>query len=161
MKFVKKNIVCILLVFICAACSNDGDETPTDKNIMLTFGWFADSKCSGGCGQIYKIEAGKIFKDIDYNYPEGDVFEGNFQEVKDVDYQDYKALLNLPKEIFNQPNGYLECTGCLEVDSGGFYIEYQSESMHKSWRIRNAQYPPYMESYRALILNKLEKLNSL
>ncbi|MEL0454871.1 hypothetical protein WJN01_01425 [Flavobacteriaceae bacterium SZ-1-7] len=159
MNKIKSYLTIILLILTGVSCSKE-ERNESDSNAILKFGWFASSTCSGDCGQIYKMKDGKMFRDIDYNQIEGDVFVGNFQEMENVDYKNYVELFNLPSEIYNEPNGYLECSGCLEVDSGGFYIEYESSTMHKSWRFRNAQYPTYIESYRSLLLSKIEELNS-
>jgi len=57
-------------------------------------------------------------------------------------YQDFESLLTeLPNELFNKPNGFLDCADCTN-ENGGFYLEYQDdEGFHKSWRFRNAIYP--------------------
>lgn len=149
-------IFIVLLIFGCASDEGLDDK----KNVTLIFGWFSSSNCDGDCADIYKISNGKIFKDITHTSPDDNYFEGNFQEVASVNYDNYKALLNLPREIFNAPNGYLDCEDCIEVDSGGFYLEYISDDNHKLWRIRNAQYPSYIKNYRSLLLNKIAELNS-
>jgi hypothetical protein len=161
MEIFKKSIAVVLFVFLIISCSNNDESKPVKENVILTFGWFADGSCGGDCAQIYRIQDGRVFKDVDYNYPTGDTFEGNFQEIKNINFKDYEALLDLPIEIYNEPNGYLECLECTN-DWGGFYIEYQDDDeFHKSWRIRNAIYPDYVKNYRSLLLDKLEGLNSL
>lgn len=159
-------ILNLLLLFILSACNLEDDngttEEDTQKKGVLIFGWFADSSCSGDCSDIYKIDNGKVYKDIDHNYPRNTFFEGNFELMTNVDYQEYEALIvELPDEIFNEPNGYLDCTDCTNTN-GGFYLELQNDDgVHKSWRFRNALYPDYMENYRSLLLDKLAELNSL
>jgi hypothetical protein len=161
MKVFKKNIIVILVAILISSCSDNSDSNSVKQNVVLTFGWFADGSCGGDCAQIYKIQDGKVYKDVDYNYPTGDNFEGNFQEVEKVNFKDYESLLELPIQIYNEPNGYLDCPECTN-DWGGFYIEYQDDKgFHKSWRIRNAIYPDYVKNYRTLLLNKLAELNSL
>lgn len=156
-------ILSLLVLFSISGCNSEDDNVTTEEeNGILVFGWFADSSCSGDCSNIYKIENGKIYKDIDYNYPENTFFEGNFRLMTNADYKDYEALIiELPNEIFNEPNGYLDCTDCTNAN-GGFYLEFQNEEgFHKSWRFRNALYPNYMKNHRSLLLNKLAELNSL
>ena len=82
--------------------------------------------------------------------------------MNNANYQDFESLITeLPDEIFNEPNGYLDCTDCTN-ENGGLYLEYQdNDGFHKSWRFRNAIYPDYMESYRSLLIDKLAELNSL
>lgn len=154
-------ILSLVLIFILSGCNSDDDNTNSELNGTLIFGWFADSSCSGDCSTIYKIDNEKIYKDIDHNYPENTFFEGNFQLMSSENYQDYEVLITeLPKEILNEPSGYLDCTECTN-ENGGFYIEYRdNDGFHKSWRFRNAIYPDYMESYRILLLDKLADLNS-
>ncbi len=159
----KRNIIISLLVlFLLSGCNSDDNGSSQGQNEALIFGWFGDSSCMGDCADIYKIEDGKIYVDVDYNYPENTFFEGNFQEVTNANYQDYKALLlELPNEIMNEPNGYLDCTTCTN-ENGGFYLELKDDTgFHKSWRFHNVQYPNYMENYRSMLIDKLADLNSL
>lgn len=149
------------MILNLSGCSSDDDNENTQWNGTLIFGWFSDSSCSGDCSTIYKIDAENIYKDIDYNYPQNIFFEGNFQLTNNTNYQDFESLLSeLPHEIFNEPNGYLDCTDCTN-ENGGFYLEYEDDDeFHKSWRFNNAIYPNYIETYRSLLLDKLAELNS-
>lgn len=149
----------ILLIICNISCSKDEDNKPQGT---LVFGWFADSSCSGSCADIYKIKDGKVYKDIDYNFPETNFFTGNFQELVGVNYKNYQVLLSeLPEAIFNEPDGYLGCPECTN-DWGGFYLEFLGDDgFHRTWRIRNAIYPDYIKNYRSLLLDKLAELNSL
>lgn len=157
-------ILSLSLVLIVAGCNsnNDNEDENTQMNGTLIFGWFADSSCSGDCSTIYKIDAENIYKDIDFDYPKDTFFEGNFKLMSKANYQNFEILrTELPNEIFNEPNGYLDCSDCTN-ESGGFYLEYQDDNgFHKSWRFKNAVYPDYIESYRSLLLDKLAELNSL
>ncbi|GAA3621758.1 hypothetical protein GCM10022397_04380 [Flavivirga jejuensis] len=145
-----------------SGCNSDDDNKNTERNGILIFGWFADSRCSGDCSTIYKIDSENIYRDIDYNYPENTFFDGNFQLMSSANHKDFESLITeLPDEIFNEPNGYLDCTDCTN-ENGGFYLEYQDNNgFHKSWRFRNAIFPDYIENYRSLLLDKLAALNSL
>ncbi|WP_204346212.1 hypothetical protein [Psychroserpens algicola] len=154
----------VLLLMLTISCSSD-DDANTDEgenqNAKLIFGWFADDNCNGDCATIYKIDSSSVYRDIDSNSPEGDVFLGNFQEIPNINYQDFVVLLDeLPSEIFNEPNGYLDCVDCTDA-LGGIYLEYQDDEVSHTWRIRNAQYPEYFANYRSLLLEKLATLNSL
>lgn len=160
MKYINIKIGLIFIALLSFSCGNDEGEDDK-KNVTLIFGWFSSSNCSGDCADIYMLSDKRISKDIAHDFPDDNYFEGNFQEIVAANYDDFKALLDLPKEIFNEPNGYLDCDGCIEVDSGGFYLEYISDDIHKLWRFRNAQYPSYIENYRSLLLDKLADLNSL
>lgn len=158
-------ILSLLVLFILSGCNSENDIATSEeieRKGTLIFGWFGDSSCVGDCSNIYKIENGKIFKDVDYNYPENNNFEGNFQTMTSVDYQDFEVLIvELPNEIFSEPDGYLDCPECTN-DTGGFYLEFQENGgLHKSWRIHNVSFPDYMENYRSLLLDKLAELNSL
>ena len=159
-----KLIISLSLVLILSGCNSEDDNGNgnTQRNGILIFGLFADSSCLGNCSTIYKIDTKNIYRDIDYNYPENTFFEGNFQLMNNVNHQDYESLISeLPNEIFNEPNGYLDCTDCTN-ENGGFYLEYQdNDGFHKTWRFRNGTYPDYIESYRSLLLDKLAELNSL
>ncbi|MCF2875835.1 MULTISPECIES: lipoprotein [unclassified Tenacibaculum] len=161
----KLNFILILsLVLILSGCSSDddkGDEN-NQRNGTLIFGWFADSTCSGACSTIYKIDTKNIYRDVNFNYPENTFFEGDFQLMSTANFQDFESLITeLPNEIFDEPNGYLDCIDCTN-EKGGFYLEYQDDDgFHKSWRFRNVKYPDYIESYRSLLLDKLAELNSL
>ena len=153
---IRKNFTIVFLVLIFASCNSE--ETP--QNRELIFGWFADSSCSGDCAQIYKIDNEKVFKDIDFNYPKGNYFTGNFKEMSTVSYDELLVLFDqLPDELIDEPNGYLDCTDCSD-GQGGFYLEYKTDKIHKSWKFRNAQYPTYLENFRSLLLDKIELLNS-
>lgn len=163
----KMNFILSLLgILILYGCNPGDDNVPTDEKIKrngkLIFGWFSDSNCAGDCSDIYKIDNGKIYKDIDNNYPENTFFGGNFQLMTNVDFQNYEVLLvELPNEIFDEPNGYLDCSECTNAD-GGFYLEFKNDDgFHNSWRFRNALYPDYMENYRSLLISKLAEFNSL
>ena len=161
MELIKKILGVFLLIIMSFSCASDDNNEGAQQNRTLIFGWFADSSCSGDCSQIYKITSDKIFRDLDIEYPEDNYFEGNFQEITTVNYQDYSALLNqLPNEIFNEPNGYLDCPECTN-ELGGLYLEYEDDEIHKTWRIRSAQFPSYIDSYKTLLLDKLADLNSL
>ncbi|WP_418263000.1 hypothetical protein [Flavobacterium faecale] len=153
------NLSLLSLLFL-SGCNTDNDNS--QRKGTLIFGWFTDSNCSGDCSTIYKIDTQNVYKNIDNNFQEKTFFEGNFQLMNNADYQDYKSLIiELPIEIFNEPNGFLDCTECTN-DNGGFYIEYQgNDGFHKSWRFRNAKYPDYLKNYRSLLLDKLAKLNNL
>ncbi len=156
-------ILSLLLLINLTACNSDDDNETTQRDGTLIFGWFGGSTiCSGDCSTMYKIDIANVYKDIDYDYPENTFFEGNFQLMNNVNYQDYQSLVTeLPNEIFNEPNGYLDCTDCTN-ENGGLYLEYQDNNgFHKSWRFRNAIYPDYIENYRSLLLDKLAALNSL
>ena len=157
-------ILSLSIILILSGCSSDDDNGngSTQRNGTLIFGWFADSSCSGDCSTIYKIDTENVYRDIDYNYPENTFFDGNFQIMNNANHQDFETLITeLPNEIFNEPNGYLDCTDCTN-ENGGFYLEYQDDDgFHKSWRFRNAIYPDYIESYRSLLLDKLAELNNL
>tara|TARA_R100000935_G_C2823514_1_gene161017 strand:+ start:1022 stop:1519 length:498 start_codon:yes stop_codon:yes gene_type:complete len=164
-----KNLNCILsllLLSIFFGCNSEEDTSTSQENKqrngILIFGWFSDSSCEGVCSDMYKLENGKIYKDIDNTYPENTFLEGNFQLINNADYEDFESLiLELPKEIFNEPNGYLDCSDCTN-DNGGFYLEFKSEDgLKNSWRFRNALFPNYIENYRSLLLDKLAELNSL
>ena len=147
------------MILFSISCGNEEDN---ERKGTLIFGWFADSNCNGDCADIYRISSdGKVCKDIDYNFPKTNFFEGNFQEVTGINHQDYEVLISeLPNNLFNEPFGYLDCPECTN-DWGGFYLEFQDENgFHKSWRIRNAIYPDYIKNYRSLLLNKLADLNS-
>ena len=152
----------LLLLLLLSGCNSDDNNENTQRNGTLIFGWFADSSCSGNCATLYKIETGNVYKDIDNNYPVNTFFVGNFQLMSNANYPDYKSLITeLPNEIFNEPNGYLDCTDCTN-ENGGFYLEYQdNDGFHRSWRFKNAVYPDYIESYRSLLIDKLAELNSL
>ena len=153
----------LLTLLILSGCSSDDDNENTQINGTLIFGEFAGSTiCSGDCSSIYKIDAENVYKNIDNDYPENTFFEGNFQLISNVNFQDYQQLITeLPNEIFDEPNGYLDCTDCTN-ENGGFYLEYQDNNgLHKSWRFRNAIYPDYIENYRSLLLDKIAELNSL
>ncbi|WP_431157811.1 hypothetical protein [Winogradskyella poriferorum] len=157
-------ILTLFLILTLFSCSSEDDNTNkgTQRDGTLIFGWFADSSCSGDCSTIYKLDTGNVFRDIDYNYPETTFFVGNFQLMDNAYYQDFESLITeLPEDIFNEPNGYLDCPNCTN-ENGGLYLEYQDDNgFHKSWRFRNAIYPDYMESYRSLLIDKLAELNSL
>lgn len=159
----KLNLILILsCILIISGCSSDDSNESNQRNGTLIFGWFADSSCSGDCSTIYKISSENIYKDVDYNYPENTFFNGNFQIMSNVNYRDYESLITeLPEQIFDEPNGFLDCADCTN-ENGGFYLEYQdNDGLHKSWRFRNAIYPDYIENYRSLLLDKLAELNSL
>ena len=155
-------VLSLLALFILFGCNSEDDNVNTQTKGTIIFGWFAGSSCSGDCSSIYKIDNEKIYRDVDFNYPENTFFEGNFELMTNVDYQDYEALIiELPNEIFNEPNGYLDCTDCTNAN-GGFYLEYHNDDgFHKSWRFRNAIYPDYMENYRSMLIDKLAELNNL
>lgn len=155
-------ILSLSLIVILSGCNSDDENGNNQRNGTLIFGWFADSNCSGECSTIYKIDTENVYKDIDYNYPESTFFDGNFQLMTNANHQDFKTLITeLPNEIFNEPNGYLDCTNCTN-ENEGFYLEYQDDDgFHKSWRFRNVIYPDYIEVYRSLLLDKLAELNSL
>lgn len=155
-------ILSLSLLLILSGCSSDDDNNNTPTNGTLIFGWFADSSCSGDCSTIYRIDTENVYRDIDYNYPENTFFNGNFQLMSNASHQDFEVLITeLPNAIFDEPNGYLDCTNCTD-EQGGFYLEYQDNTgFHKSWRFRNAVYPDYMENYRSLLIDKLAELNSL
>ena len=156
MGLIRNSFTIVLFILIFVSCNSD--DTP--QNRELIFGWFADSSCSGDCAQIYKIGNEKVFKDIDFNYPKGNYFTGNFKEMSTVSYDELLVLLDhLPDELLDEPNGYLDCTDCSD-EQGGFYLEYKTDKTHKSWRFRNAQYPTYLESFRSLLLDKIAFLNS-
>ena len=161
MRYFRKSCV-VLSVLLCMSCSSD--DTTNDEqnqNRVLIFGWFADDSCSGDCASIYKIDNENIYQDIDFNFPEGDVFQGNFQLMQNANYENFEGLINqLPNELLSAPNGYLDCTDCTD-ELGGFYLEYKVDGIIKTWRARNAQFPDYFESYRSLLVNKLAELNSL
>jgi hypothetical protein len=150
----------LLLFFTFSGCNSD--DSAEGANEILIFGWFADSSCSGDCADIYKIEDGKVYKDMSGTYPENSFFEGDFQLIAEADYPDFKPLLvELPNELLDEPNGYLDCLDCTNAN-GGFYLELKNdEGFHASWRYRNVMYPEYMEAYRSLLLDKLALLNSL
>ncbi|WP_026838628.1 hypothetical protein [Gillisia sp. JM1] len=88
-------ILSLLVFFILSGCNSVDDNITTEENTqrngILIFGWFSDSSCEGGCSDIYKIDNGKIYKDIDSNYPENTFFGGNYQLMTNVDYRDYKS----------------------------------------------------------------------
>lgn len=155
-------ILSLSLIFILLGCNSDDGNENTKRNGILIFGWFADSNCSGNCSTIYKIDTENVYRDIDNNYPENTFFDGNFQMMNNANHQDFETLITqLPNEIFNEPNGYLNCTDCTN-DNGGFYLEYlDNNGFHKSWRFRNGIYPDYLESYRTLLINKIAELNEL
>lgn len=151
----------LLLLCFCYSCSSDDSVNEAEQDQILIFGWFADASCNGDCSSIYKLEEGKVYRDVDYNDPTDGPFQGNFQEMPNANFQDYVALINqLPNEIFSEPNGYLDCSDCTD-DLGGLYIEYKVNNQTKMWRFRNAQFPDYIESYRSLLIDDLAELNSL
>ncbi|MFC5046074.1 hypothetical protein ACFSTE_05080 [Aquimarina hainanensis] len=158
----KLNLILSLLFLLTGCSSDDNGDGNNERNGTLIFGWFADVNCSGDCSTIYKIDTEALYKDIDFVYPENTFFKGNFQLMNNANYQDFETLkTELPTEIFNEPNGYLDCSDCTN-ENGGFYIEYQDDTgFHKSWRFKNAVYPDYIENYRNLLLDKLTELNSL
>ena len=153
-------ILSFLPLFILFGCNPEDDNVNTQKNGILIFGWFADSSCSGDCSSIYKIDNEHVYRDVDYNYPESTFFVGNFELMTNANYQDYEALIiELPDEIFNQPNGCLDSTQCNE-DWGGFYLEYKNDDgFHKSWQFNTE--PEFIKNYRSLLLDKLAQLNDL
>lgn len=158
---IKRIGIGIFSLLFLIGCSSENSTKDIKVNGTLIFGWFADSSCSGQCSSIYKIDNENIFKDVDYIYPDNTFFNGNFQLISNVNYQNYKSLITeLPNQIFDEPNGYLDCTDCTN-ENGGFYLEFQNtDGFHKSWRFRNAIYPDYMESYRSLLIDKLAELNN-
>ncbi|MBD0831589.1 hypothetical protein [Aestuariibaculum sediminum] len=82
--------------------------------------------------------------------------------MNNANYKDYKSLITEPpEEIFDEPNGFLNCTDCTNAN-GGFYLEYKANNgFHKSWKFRNAIYPDYIENYSSFLLDKIAELNSL
>ena len=154
-----KFIISLLLLSTLAGCNSD-DSNNHVKGTLI-FGWFASSNCSGDCSQIFKIDGTNVYQNINHDYPDTPFFEGEFELMTDVNYQDYKVLLNqLPNEIHAEPNGYLDCTDCTN-ENGGFYLEFEDDNgIRKSWRFRNAVFPEYMESYRSLLLEKIAELSS-
>ena len=154
-------IITLLIIFLISGCNSEDENARIgENNETLIFGWFADSNCNGACSSIYKIENGKIYKDIDYNDTKDTFFKGNFQLMENTDYENFKALLfELPKEIINKPNGYLDCSSCTS-NHGGFYLELKNDNgLHKSWRFHNVSHPNYIKNYRSILISKLEKLN--
>jgi len=161
MKFFRRVILVIVVLFVVSCSSDDGNAPNQNQEVVLVFGWFADDSCSGDCATIYKIDNDIIYRDLGFNSPEGDIFQGDFQVIQNANYEDFEGLISqLPNEILSEPNGYLDCPDCTD-ELGGFYIEYMVNDITKTWRARNAQVPEYFENYRSLLVDKIAELNSL
>ncbi len=156
-------VICVGAFLSCNSDdgNNEGGGEEIQDGATLIFGWFADDSCQGDCATIYRIDDEKVYRDVAINFPEDDDFEGDFQEVNGANHEDYEQVITqLPDEIFDEPSGYLDCPECTH-EEGGFYLEYETENFHRTWRFRNGQYPPYMDDYRSLLIDKIADLNSL
>lgn len=156
-----KQIFSIFLCLVFVGCSSDDSNSQNIDDVTLIFGWFGDNSCSGDCATIYKLEDEKVFRDDNSMRPDNNGYQGNFEEIDSADFSMFSILItDFPEQVFDNPNGYLNCTDCND-DSGGFYFEYISDDNSGSWKIKNAQYPDYMDGYRSLIIDKLAELNEL
>ena len=158
-RFMRIGKMVFVFVLLLISCGDDDTDT---ENQILTFGWYAGPICVGDCTTMYKLEEGKVFQAIDPDRPAGNVFVGNFQEFPQARYEDYDELiLQLPSQLFDVTDGYIACPECTNED-GGFYIELlNANGTRRTWRSFTADVPPYFESYRLLLIDKLAELNGL
>ena len=163
--FRQKLVSILSVLFILFSCSSEDNDpnTPTDdpsSSVVLIFGWYAQSNCSGHCSDLFMIDEENVYKDVNGNRPSDTFYDGNFELFSKASHENYEALISeLPPELFDAPNGCLSTVDCNDT-FGGFYIEYKDDKgFHKSWQFNTE--PEYIVNYRSLLLDKLAELNSL
>ena len=140
-------LFCGIVVVSCTDSGIDPDNK-LDKGYLI-FGSFFGECFGEECVEIFKIENGKVYEDINDNYPRYNMrYEGSYVELTAEkhnvvdDLIDYfpSRLLEETETVLGEPDA---------GDWGGWYVEVRYDGEHRFWLIDNhtGNLPEYLESF--------------
>ena len=129
----KKYTVLTLFAAILLFNSCEKDPPASSSVTKFVFGFF-NGHCQGEkCIELYKLENGHLYEDLDDKYPVGNQYEiGNYTLLSTSLYREVSYLRNIvPAELLQMNDTILGCPDC--ADQGGLYIEYHTDTEDKRW----------------------------
>ena len=123
--------------FFTGILSCSEEDPSSDQFDYLIFGTFYGECIGEECIEIFRIEDGKLFEDLDDRYPDGGSQEsGNYMELSEEKYQEVKNLYDtIPELLWALTDGTIGCPDC--TDGGGVYVEIQRGDENKFWVLDN------------------------
>lgn len=129
----------IILFAGLVSCSQDltlAPEEAVNAPESLIFGDFFGFCLGDACVVIYKLENGKLYRDVHASFESmlNDPYTGVFEEVSQEEFDIADGLIDLipaylkqqPDSTFGNPDAY---------DQGGFYVNYQEGNTQGVWRL--------------------------
>jgi len=125
-----------LFVFISCNKSIGPSSVTTTEDILiigLTFG-----ECGGDCQTLYKLEDGKIYRDLESGYWNGSSML-NFSDIsienKDAEEEMAQLLANFPQFFLDSTEQRFGCPDC--GDWGAIPVVLFSEDGQRTWIVDN------------------------
>lgn len=161
LRFLIHRVVIIgIISLVIISCDKSADQLESDKKTeaFLVFGQYAGFCAGEGCIEIFKIENGKLYEDINDLYPsaEDPPYPGNYQLLADEKYELVKELANqFPDQLRDEVDLVLGMADT--YDQGGLYFEIKDGDKTHYWvldRDKN-NLPTYLHSWVDLVIEKI------
>jgi len=151
----KKYTALSILASILLFSSCEKDPPPSSSVTKFIFGYF-NGHCMGEkCIELYKLENGHLYEDLDDKYPVGNKDEiSNFTRLPNSLYREVSYLRNIvPAALLQMNDTIIGCPDC--ADQGGLYIEYHTDTEHKRWILDQ-----YQENVPTELHSFMDEVNS-
>lgn len=147
------------LILLGTGCKK---EHPVEGEYLI-FGSFY-GECGGEqCIEIYKLEEGKLYEDLNDNYPSSqNYYNADFTQLNNSKYLIAKSLWDdFPQELFNETDTVIGMPDA--GDWGGYYIEYNANGSHRYWlvdQVGSNLVPAYLNEYTTKVRDKIELIQN-
>lgn len=157
------NFILFLSVLLSVSCSKKEVQSPADTSTdYVIFGRFYGFCGGENCIEIFKIQNGQLFEDVNDFYPkQNEFYTANFLPLS---AEKYNAVANLsdnfPNELLTDSNTVFGMPDA--SDGGGLYLEYHASGVHKFWIFDQFQsnVPTQYHAFMNLINQKIDFLQN-
>ena len=155
----KQFILSLFVLALISGCEKDTELVKPDSDDYLVFGWFYGECWGPDCVKVYKIQDGKLYRDI---YDENNFWNITFDDtpMSDEKYEIAKVMLEeFPDQILDETKDTFGCPDC--GDWGGMHLQLAQGDLNMTWRIdlQDNDLPEYLIPYKNRMLEVVEQLD--
>ena len=149
----------LVAIFILASCEEESLNKSTSDYFI--FGHFY-GECGGEqCIEIYKLESGQLYEDINDNYPDfQNAYAGDYLAISSEKFEVVKDIVDaFPQQLFEETNLVIGQPDA--GDWGGLYIEYNYNGVNRFWLIdlKTSNTPDYLHDFVDEVQSKIALIN--
>jgi hypothetical protein len=160
MNIYRASILLLLFLLTVAISSCKKEKKQTLEYDHFIFGRFYGMCAGEECVEIFKMENGKLYEDVNDLYPNYQTFyTGNYLQLSDEKYQKTKDIIDyFPTDLLNETDTIIGIPDA--GDWGGHYIEYSYNGTRRFWLMDKMK--TNVDSKYHLFIDKLnERIDSL
>ncbi len=149
-----------LIALTFEACKEEPIIKQNDSNYFM-FGTYYGQCFGVNCVTIYKLEEGKLFKNVAKERSYSDFFEGKltYTALTQTEYDLVSDIeTKIPEVLLNNTKTTIGCPDC--ADGGGIYVEYCKNGIKQHWYIDTQKFyvPEELHPFIDLIWEKMTLL---